>query len=61
MNNWVVVEFNQASRLGESIQGPYWDRDEAESMAGLMRDDTAKVGRGETYRVGVIEYPEDEE
>lgn len=61
---YVVIEYNQAS--GQPDLLPYselcWDLQDAKERMEDAREETASVGRGETYRIAeVVLLDEDEQ
>lgn len=51
---YVVVTYNQAGGYPETDGEIYWDRQNAAEQAEYARQETAKVGRGETHEVGLL-------
>lgn len=53
---YVVVKYNQVSKqpglpVGADV---HWDRDTAQDVLDGLAEETASVGRGETYEIAVL-------
>ncbi|MFF0816607.1 hypothetical protein ACFYVR_15870 [Rhodococcus sp. NPDC003318] len=46
---WCVVEIGQGGGVPDTLHGPYWDEDEASSIAETLTDDARKAGRRDRF------------
>lgn len=56
---YAVVEFNQASGMPEVVE-LHLDKDEARGHAKDLAEETARIGRGERYRVADLVLHDEE-